>query len=399
MPFHDILSTDLSHKLTSAVEAASSDDGVSAKLLREADVFVLGTLSGVKSEAGERLTQPLTVAAEFLAGYGASRGLALLQRRAGFAGLAVQGVAVGLTLLACKDISDASKSAGQIWSETWDSPGNTERSKASVANGFGGYLVDSAITGYGAFRGAKSGYLRNQSKLVNEELLAGNHKGAGVVAVRVGDAGASGFAVDSRHIVTNMHVATAQSGDIGSMLTIRNGSQRLEARVVAIHEKFDVAILDTVENHGLTPLRLASKELTAGSEVVALKRGMGGDLKVAPGPYESSGSTSEWFQRTWKSLNFFQKAESHIKSKLLSAASGSESTTMRSLPSDREMVASRLLGAGHGWSGSPLLDRNTGDVIGVVSGGFYNPTTYRPAHSEPIHAVHDLLAQIARRGV
>ena len=284
-----------------------------------------------------------------------------------------------------------------MWSDTWNSSEKTESNKASVENGFGDFLVEGIVSGYGAFRGAKAGYLRNQTKLATSGLFGGKQKDAGVVVVQVDDTLGSGFAVDSHHIVTNMHVAAYRNRGIGSFTRVSaNPGTWMNAKIVAFSDTWDLALLKTTTGHGLKPLKLASvdKVLEPGAEVIAAKRGIiSRRLKVGPGIHESTGSIDELSTKAWNNLNVIQRADDFGRSKLLSLLGGGE------LPgaSTREALYSKIVGVRQGWSGSPLIERKTGEVVGVISGAFFNPKTYRSEFSESVKGVHEMLAAAASR--
>ncbi|HEY9777939.1 MAG TPA: serine protease [Planktothrix sp.] len=269
----------------------------------------------------------------------------------------------------------------------WVSPQNIEQSKSRVASGFGDYLVESALTGYGAFRGAKAGYLSNQTKLITDEIFAGDQKKAGVVSISVGDSVGSGFAVDAHHIVTNMHVTNSRS-----LVNVSTGlGTMFDARVVDHSTSWDLALLRTYEPHGLTPLRLAAadKVVAPGTEVVTPARTfLRGRLKTGVGIHDSTGNLDQLEQKMSNSLNLFQKADEDVRDYFLNLIGGAADQPGGKT---REGLYSRIMGVGQGWSGSPLVERKTGEVVGVLSGGFYNPKTYRAQFSESIKGVYEML--------
>ncbi|BCB82121.1 hypothetical protein GCM10022251_45660 [Phytohabitans flavus] len=95
----------------------------------------------------------------------------------------------------------------------------------------------------------------------------------GVVQVRVGRSGGSGFAVDNEgHIITNNHVVS--SG--GSVTVVGQDGRRLPAEVVGRDPGSDIAVLRVDPTSGLRPLALAQPGTTrVGEPVLAVGSPLG----------------------------------------------------------------------------------------------------------------------------
>ncbi|GLH96109.1 S1C family serine protease [Phytohabitans aurantiacus] len=95
----------------------------------------------------------------------------------------------------------------------------------------------------------------------------------GVVQVRVGNAGGSGFAVDDQgHIVTNNHVV-ANGGDVS---VVGQDGRRLPAEVVGRDPDSDIAVLRVTPTSALRPLTLAQAGTTeVGEPVLAVGSPLG----------------------------------------------------------------------------------------------------------------------------
>ncbi|GAA4448856.1 hypothetical protein GCM10023170_032350 [Phytohabitans houttuyneae] len=96
---------------------------------------------------------------------------------------------------------------------------------------------------------------------------------AGVVQVRVGSSGGSGFAVDDQgHIITNNHVV--EGG--GSVTVVGPDGRRLPAEVVGRDPGSDIAVLRVDPSSGLRPLALAQPGSTrVGEPVLAVGSPLG----------------------------------------------------------------------------------------------------------------------------
>jgi putative serine protease PepD len=95
----------------------------------------------------------------------------------------------------------------------------------------------------------------------------------GVVQVRVGRAGGSGFAVDDQgHIITNNHVVSGG----GSVSVVGQDGRRLPAEVVGRDPSSDIAVLRVDPSSGLRPLALAQPDTTrVGEPVLAVGSPLG----------------------------------------------------------------------------------------------------------------------------
>jgi S1-C subfamily serine protease len=95
----------------------------------------------------------------------------------------------------------------------------------------------------------------------------------GVVQVRVGRSGGSGFAVDDQgHIITNNHVV--QGG--GSVTVVGQDGRRLPAEVVGRDPGSDIAVLRVDPSSGLRPLALVRPGTTrVGEPVLAVGSPLG----------------------------------------------------------------------------------------------------------------------------
>jgi len=95
----------------------------------------------------------------------------------------------------------------------------------------------------------------------------------GVVQVRVGNAGGSGFAVDDEgHIITNNHVVPGG----GSVRVVGQNGRRLPAEVVGRDPGSDIAVLRVDPSSGLRPLALAQPGTTrVGEPVLAVGSPLG----------------------------------------------------------------------------------------------------------------------------
>ncbi len=96
---------------------------------------------------------------------------------------------------------------------------------------------------------------------------------AGVVQVRVGNSGGSGFAVDDQgHIITNNHVVSGG----GSVTVVGQDGRRLPAEVVGRDPSSDIAVLRVDPSSGLRPLALAQPDSTrVGEPVLAVGSPLG----------------------------------------------------------------------------------------------------------------------------
>jgi S1-C subfamily serine protease len=97
----------------------------------------------------------------------------------------------------------------------------------------------------------------------------------GVVSVRVGRAGGSGFVVDDQgHIITNNHVVAGGGG--GSVSVVGSDGRRLDAEVVGRDPGSDIAVLRVTPSAALRPLALAAPGTTrVGEPVLAVGSPLG----------------------------------------------------------------------------------------------------------------------------
>jgi S1-C subfamily serine protease len=95
----------------------------------------------------------------------------------------------------------------------------------------------------------------------------------GVVSVRVGRAGGSGFVLDDRgHIVTNNHVVAGG----GAVSVVGHDGRRVDAEVVGRDPGSDIAVLRVTPSAALRPLSLAAAESTrVGEPVLAVGSPLG----------------------------------------------------------------------------------------------------------------------------
>jgi putative serine protease PepD len=96
---------------------------------------------------------------------------------------------------------------------------------------------------------------------------------SGVVSVRAGQAGGSGFVIDERgHIVTNNHVVAAG----GPVSVVGQDGRRLPAEVVGRDPGSDIAVLRVTPSTALRPLPLAAPGTTrVGESVLAVGSPLG----------------------------------------------------------------------------------------------------------------------------
>ncbi|WP_173076781.1 S1C family serine protease [Phytohabitans rumicis] len=95
----------------------------------------------------------------------------------------------------------------------------------------------------------------------------------GVVSVRVGNSGGSGFVIDNQgHIITNNHVV-AGGGDVS---VVGQDGRRLPAQVVGRDPSSDIAVLQVTPSSALRPLALAQPGTTkVGEPVLAVGSPLG----------------------------------------------------------------------------------------------------------------------------
>ncbi|AVT35459.1 S1C family serine protease [Plantactinospora sp. BB1] len=93
----------------------------------------------------------------------------------------------------------------------------------------------------------------------------------GVLSVRAGRAGGSGFAVDERHVVTNSHVVAGAT----TVSVVGQDGRRLSAEVVGRDPGSDIAVLRVASAGALRPLRLAADGVRVGEPVLAVGSPLG----------------------------------------------------------------------------------------------------------------------------
>ncbi|MEO3929788.1 trypsin-like peptidase domain-containing protein [Micromonosporaceae bacterium B7E4] len=93
----------------------------------------------------------------------------------------------------------------------------------------------------------------------------------GVLSVRAGRAGGSGFAVDERHVITNSHVVA----DATTVSVVGQDGRRLAAEVVGRDPGSDIAVLRVSSPGALRPLRLAATDVRVGEPVLAVGSPLG----------------------------------------------------------------------------------------------------------------------------
>ncbi|MGI5151226.1 S1C family serine protease [Plantactinospora sp. CA-294935] len=93
----------------------------------------------------------------------------------------------------------------------------------------------------------------------------------GVLSVRAGRAGGSGFAVDERHVITNSHVVAGAT----TVSVVGQDGRRLAAEVVGRDPGSDIAVLRVSSAGTLRPLRLAAADVRVGEPVLAVGSPLG----------------------------------------------------------------------------------------------------------------------------
>ncbi|MEN3608451.1 trypsin-like peptidase domain-containing protein [Plantactinospora sp. ZYX-F-223] len=93
----------------------------------------------------------------------------------------------------------------------------------------------------------------------------------GVLSVRAGRAGGSGFAVDERHVITNSHVVAGAT----TVSLVGQDGRRLSAEVVGRDPGSDIAVLRVSSAGALRPLRLAAADVRVGEPVLAVGSPLG----------------------------------------------------------------------------------------------------------------------------
>ncbi|MGX7673610.1 S1C family serine protease [Plantactinospora sp. DSM 117369] len=93
----------------------------------------------------------------------------------------------------------------------------------------------------------------------------------GVLSVRAGRAGGSGFAVDERHVITNSHVVAGAT----TVSLVGQDGRRLSAEVVGRDPGSDIAVLRVSSAGALRPLRLAATDVRVGEPVLAVGSPLG----------------------------------------------------------------------------------------------------------------------------
>lgn len=370
--------------------------------MREADVFVCGTTSGIKTRIAQKWNKIETAALDFGTGYACSLALATLQKKAPFAAIAIEGIGLAVTCQAAKELICSSKTPGDIWRETWNSKREVEQNKKS-ASGCGASLVDMSLMVYGGFCGARRGYLNNHRDRVAHELFGETIKDQGIVSVRAGMSMGSGFAIDDSRLISNIHVVTHAGRDIGSTVNIRSvGGKRFTATVEDLHPELDIALLKTGNPHGLKPLKLAApdKEIATGAELAAFRRSPLGFFQSAEGTFVKSGTIHEIAELGHNSLTKTQQLSCKTRNMLMRILLGKREIRDYggyddAIHGDAEFSIkeglSRVMGVKPGWSGAPLIERKSGEVIGVVSGGYSHPIVRRLTTSQSVDGVHELL--------
>jgi putative serine protease PepD len=97
---------------------------------------------------------------------------------------------------------------------------------------------------------------------------------SGVVSVRVGNAGGSGFVIDDDgHIVTNNHVVAGGRG--GQVSVVGQDGRRLTAEVVGTDPGNDIAVLRVSPSAALRPLTLSAGGTRVGEAVLAVGSPLG----------------------------------------------------------------------------------------------------------------------------
>jgi putative serine protease PepD len=98
---------------------------------------------------------------------------------------------------------------------------------------------------------------------------------SGVVSVRIGRAGGSGFVVDDQgHIVTNNHVVAGGGG--GPVSVVGSDGRRIEAEVIGRDPGSDIAVLRVAPSPAMRPLTLAAAGTTrVGEPVLAVGSPLG----------------------------------------------------------------------------------------------------------------------------
>ncbi|GAA3740920.1 hypothetical protein GCM10022225_25320 [Plantactinospora mayteni] len=93
----------------------------------------------------------------------------------------------------------------------------------------------------------------------------------GVLSVRAGRAGGSGFAVDERHVITNSHVVAGAT----TVSVVGQDGRRLDAEVVGRDPGSDIAVLRVSSAGVLQPLRIAAADVRVGEPVLAVGSPLG----------------------------------------------------------------------------------------------------------------------------
>ncbi len=384
-------------KETNALTLKSVHDDLGAKLLREADVFVGGTISGIGKALKEKVDSPQHAGGtvlEMVGAYGAGYVLSRIQPKAALANLGKQTLGLAFSYSFLKDIGDKVKDVPKIWDKTWHSSDNLQDNKAAIADTWGRFAVDNTLTGIAGTRGAKRAYLTNQTRNVTRELTELLPR-QNIVRVELNGGHGSGFVLDNHHIITAAHVG-CEAGLARQVDIVTATGARTQARLVAMHPSADVALLRTDKPHGLKPLPVAEStssipEGTRVAELGAHEPGVfnrGPDFfRAATGSLNDARNMAQFNRKLKADLNPLEEALMNLTYRLntLTGAKQIGSTYLKN-----GFLSADLIGSGPGLSGGPLIDLETKQVIGIVSCGPLAPREVMPSIQVPAERIHEL---------
>jgi len=150
----------MSHNEVSFVDdwtasASAPKNGLSDRLVREADLLLGGGAAGLKQATVEAVSHPADTATKMTFSALMGAGLALSQGRAGLARESAQMVGVAMSLSFGADVCGRLGTVGHAMADTWRSDKNLTHNKGIVGSTIGSFVVDSAIMSAGGLAGVK----------------------------------------------------------------------------------------------------------------------------------------------------------------------------------------------------------------------------------------------------
>lgn len=383
------------NQVESAIGQPAKDD-IGLKLLRETEVFLGGTVTGIGKGLCEKFDSPGNLggtALELGGAYAAGHLLSRLQPKAALGLLTKQAVGLAFSYSYCKDVGSKLGLMPKVWEETWHSNHGTKENQKLVADTWGRFAVDSTLTGALATRAAKNKFFSTQSRNITREIAELLPR-QNIVRIETAHGYGSGFVVDDYHIATAAHVAS-EGGYLGTVNIATATGARMEARMVAMHPHADVALLRTDMPHGLKPLPVAEStsslpEGTRVSELGAHGPGSRGPafFRVAPGKLNSEKTFAEFNAKLKSDLNLMEKASLSLVTKLysrLGLVDGVDRTYLQ-----HKLLSANVVGSSQGLSGGAVIDLERKQVIGVVSCGPLLVRDEMPSIHVPAERIHEL---------